>query len=66
MKHYHTATYNMDYTLCGQSKTEGDIAWDPPLAWHERETSDAISWGLPKCPKCLAHPDLPLLILGEL
>ena len=54
--------WNKIVMLCGKQRNVTEDTWDPPMYFLEEE--DTLN--LYKCPKCLSHPDLPLLLLGGL
>jgi len=49
-------------TLCG--KEIYGISWDFAIHFIEKTHSDFSK--LPQCPECLNHPDLPLVLLGDM
>ena len=63
---YHCGRFVEEYTqvelLCGAAEPAGQYSWDPVHEW----ITGNFAQGDTVCPDCLAHPDLPLALLGEL
>jgi hypothetical protein len=64
-----TQAFWCEYTMCGLPIQRGPgeqrvIAWNFPNVFVEPfEKWDDVS---ERCPECMNHPDMPLMLLGEL